>query len=67
MRMLMLVGIRVCVIDSNIDYRVMLVCPQSSEEDITSVSIVGCVVNRRIDFCIRIVGLRGMLFWDWGD
>jgi hypothetical protein len=57
----MLVGICVRVSDSNIDY------PQSSEEDITSVSIVGWVVNRRIDCCISIVGLSGMLFWDWGD
>jgi hypothetical protein len=52
---------------STIDYRFMLFYPQSSEEDITSVSIVGWVVNRRIDCCIRIVGLSRILFWDWGD
>jgi hypothetical protein len=64
---LILVGICVRICDSNINYRFMMVFPQSSEEDITSVSIVGWIVNRRIDCCIRIVGLSGMLFWDWGD
>jgi hypothetical protein len=63
----MLIAIGVHVSDSNIDYRFVLVFPQSSEEDITSVSIVGWVVNRRIDCFIRIVGLSRMLFWDWGD
>jgi hypothetical protein len=67
MGILMLVGICVRVSDSNIDYRFMFVFPQSSEENITSVSIVGWLVNRRIDCCISIVGLSGMLFWDWGD
>jgi hypothetical protein len=67
MGMLMLVGICVRVSDSNIDYRFMMVLPQSSEEDITAVSIVGCVVNLPIDSFIRIVGLSGMLFWDCGD
>jgi hypothetical protein len=67
MGILMLVGICVRVCDSNIEYRFMMVSLQSSEEDITSVSIVGCIVNRQIDCCIRIVGLSGMLFWDWGD
>jgi hypothetical protein len=60
MGILMLVGICVCVCDSNIDYRFMLVFPQSSEEDITSVSIVGWIINWRIDCCIRIVGLSGI-------
>jgi hypothetical protein len=46
---LMLVGISVRVCYSNVDYRFMLVLPQSSEVDITSVSIIGWVVNRRID------------------
>jgi hypothetical protein len=45
----------------------VLVLPQSSEEDTTSVSIIGWVVKRRIDCCIRIVGLSRILFWDWGD
>jgi hypothetical protein len=51
-RILMLVGICVSVCSSNVDYRFMLVLPQSSYdsyEDITSVSIIGWVVNRRID------------------
>jgi hypothetical protein len=39
MRILMLVGICVRICYSNVDYRSMLVFPQSSEEDITSVSI----------------------------
>jgi hypothetical protein len=43
MGILMLVAICVRVSDSNIDYRFMLVFPQSSEEDITSVCIVGLV------------------------
>jgi hypothetical protein len=51
----------------SLEYRFMMIFPQSSEEDITSVSIVGWIINRRIDCCIRIVGLSGMLFWDWGD
>jgi hypothetical protein len=67
MEILMLVGICVCVCDSNINYRFLLVFPQSSEEDITSVSIVGWVVNRRIDCRIRIVGLSGTLVWDCDD
>ncbi len=46
----MLVGICIRICDSNIDYRFMLVYPQSSEEDITSVSIIERVVNRRIVF-----------------
>jgi hypothetical protein len=50
MGVLMLVGICVRICYSNVDYRFMLICPQSSEEDITSVSIVGWVVNRRIVF-----------------
>jgi hypothetical protein len=54
MGILMLVGICVRVCDSNIDYRFMLVFPQSFAEDITSVSIVGWIVSRRIDCCIRI-------------
>jgi hypothetical protein len=64
--LLMLVGICVRICDSNIDFRFMSVFPQSSEEDITSVSIAGWIVNWRIDCCIRIVGQSGMLFWDWG-
>jgi hypothetical protein len=67
MGILMLVGICVRVCHSNVDYRFVLVFPQSSEEDITSVSIVGWIVNRRIVHCTRIVGLSRMLFWDWGD
>jgi hypothetical protein len=67
MGILMLVGICVRVCYSNADYRFMLVFPQSSEEDITSVSIVRWIINRRIVFCIRIVGLSRMLFWDWGE
>jgi hypothetical protein len=51
---MLVLGICVRVSDSNIDHRFMLVFPQFSEEDITSVSIVGWVVNRRIDCCIRI-------------
>jgi hypothetical protein len=50
MGILLLVGICIRVSDSNIDYRFLWVFPQSSEEDITSVSIVGWVVNRRIDW-----------------
>jgi hypothetical protein len=50
MGILMLVGICVRICYSNVDYRFMLIFPQSSEEDITSVSIVGWVVNRRIVF-----------------
>jgi hypothetical protein len=38
MGILMLIGICVRVSDSNIEYRFMLVFPQSTEEDITSVS-----------------------------
>jgi hypothetical protein len=49
-RDLMLVGICVRICISNIDYRFLLVFPQSAEEDITSVSFVGWVVNRRIVF-----------------
>jgi hypothetical protein len=41
---LMLVGICVRICDSNIDYRFMLLFPQSSEEDIASVSILGWVL-----------------------
>jgi hypothetical protein len=59
-----LIGICVRVSDSTIVS--CWVFSQSSAEDITSVSIVGWVVNRRIDCCIRIVGLCGMMFWDWG-
>jgi hypothetical protein len=33
---------------SNIDYRVVFVLPHSSKEDVTSVSIVGWIVNRWI-------------------
>jgi hypothetical protein len=45
----------------------MFIFPQSTEEDTPSVSIVGWIVNRRIDCCIRIVGLSRMVFWDWDD
>jgi hypothetical protein len=67
MGILMLVGICVRVSDSNIEYRFMFIFPQSTEEDTPSVSIVGWIVNRRIDCCIRIVGLSRMVFWDWDD
>ncbi len=50
MGILMLVSICVRVGYSNVDYRFMLSLPQSSSEDITSVSIVGWNVNRWIVF-----------------
>jgi hypothetical protein len=58
MGILMLVGICVRVCYSNVDYLFMLFFSQSSEEDITSVFIVGWIVNRRIVFRIKIVGLE---------
>jgi hypothetical protein len=54
MGILTLIGICVRVSESNIDHHFMLVFPQSSEEDITSVSTVGWVVNRRL---IVVMGL----------